>query len=82
MEGGGQKQVDVAIASHAVWRAAKGDDIVLSSGDLDFLPAVQIVTEQAARKLYLFTFNFGVHDELSEAASEHWYFEDSPEIER
>lgn len=34
MEGGLQKQVDVALASHAVWRATQGDTIILSSGDI------------------------------------------------
>lgn len=42
MEGGAQKQVDVAIGSHLVYYALKGYDIVLSSGDIDFVPAIQV----------------------------------------
>lgn len=82
MEGGSQRQVDVALASHAVWRAAKGETIILSSGDIDFLPAVKLITEQTQCKLVLFTYDFAVSVELISAASEHWLFEDYPELER
>jgi uncharacterized LabA/DUF88 family protein len=82
MEGGGQKQVDVALASHAVWRASKGDTIVLSSGDIDFLPAVELITQEAQRKVILFAYDFGVHAELIKASTDHWVFEDYPELER
>lgn len=82
MEGESQKQVDVALASHGVWRASQGDTIVLSSGDIDFLPACKIITQAANQRLYLFTYDFGVHDELIKIAAEHWVFEDYPELER
>ena len=82
MEGGSQKQVDVALASTAVWRAAQGDDIVISSGDIDFLPAVQLITQTAGRKLTLFTYDFGIHHELIKAASQHWIFENYPKIQK
>jgi uncharacterized LabA/DUF88 family protein len=82
MEGGDQRQVDVALASHAVWRAAQGDDIVLSSGDVDFLPAAQLIIRTAGRNLTLFTYDFGVNKELMKTASQHWLFEDYPELER
>ncbi|MCI0390348.1 MAG: NYN domain-containing protein [Acidobacteria bacterium] len=82
MEGAAQRQVDVAIASHAVWRATQGDTIILSSGDIDFLPAVKLIVENAQQKIVLFTYDFGVHDELIGAASEHWIFEDYPQLER
>jgi NYN domain-containing protein len=82
MEGGSQKQVDVALASHAIWRATQGDSIVLSSGDIDFLPAVKLITETTHQKLVLFTYDFGVHEELISAASEYWIFDDFPQLER
>jgi len=81
MEGGSQKQVDVAIAATAVYKATQGQILILSSGDLDFLPAVNLITQQIQTKLILFTYNFGFHDDLSKAASEHWVFEDYPELE-
>jgi uncharacterized LabA/DUF88 family protein len=82
MEGGAQKQVDVAIAATAVYKATQGHTIVLSSGDLDFLPAATLITQQIRSKLILFTYNFGFHDDLSKEASEHWMFEDHHELER
>ena len=82
MEGGSQKQVDVAIASHLVLNAMKGDTIVLSSGDIDFLPAMQLVAAHTQSKRILFTFDFGVHEELKAASSEYWLFEDHPQLMR
>ena len=82
MEGGSQKQVDVALASHAVWRATQGDTIIVSSGDIDFLPAVKLITKTVQQKLVLYTYDFGVHEELISAASEHWIFDDYPQLER
>jgi len=81
MEGGAQKQVDVAIASHIVYYALKGYQVVLSSGDRDFVPAVQLATEQHAR-VALMTFDFGVHADLIALASEALHFEDYPEVLR
>jgi uncharacterized LabA/DUF88 family protein len=82
MEGGAQKQVDVAIAATAVYRATQGHTIVLSSGDLDFLPAINLITQQISGRLVLFTYDQGFHADLSQTASEHWLFEDYPELER
>lgn len=76
MEGGSQRQVDVAIGAHIVYHAMKGDYVVLSSGDIDFLPAVKLVKEETEVKLYLFSYDFGVHDELINISDDHWLFED------
>lgn len=81
MEGGHQKQVDVAIASHLVYYALKGYTIVLSSGDIDFVPAMQMAKkDDESINLTLLTFNFGVHEELSKLSTEHIFFEDYPEV--
>ncbi|HKX33331.1 MAG TPA: NYN domain-containing protein [Blastocatellia bacterium] len=82
MKGESQRQVDVAIASQAVWLAGKGHTIVLSSGDIDFLPAVRLITDQAEGRLILFTYDFGVHEDMIRAASDHWLFENSPQLAR
>jgi uncharacterized LabA/DUF88 family protein len=82
MEGERQKQVDVALASHGVWMASRGHTVVLTSGDIDFLPACEIIVGSAKQKLFLFTYDFGVHDELVKVANEHWVIEDFPELER
>lgn len=80
MEGGAQKQVDVAIASHLVYYALKGYHIVLSSGDIDFVPAIQMAHKDDEKtRVTLLTYNFGVHQELSKLSSEHLFFEDHPQ---
>jgi uncharacterized LabA/DUF88 family protein len=83
MEGGAQKQVDVAIGSHLVYYAMKGYNIVLSSGDIDFVPAIQVARKDDDKiNLTLLTFNFGVHEELSKLSTDHLLFEDYPKILR
>jgi len=81
MEGGSQRQVDVAIGSHLVYYALKGYTIVLSSGDIDFVPAIQMARRDDPNvNITLLTFNFGVHEELSKLSSDHLFFEDHPQI--
>ncbi|MGC1240038.1 MAG: NYN domain-containing protein [Chryseosolibacter sp.] len=83
MEGGAQKQVDVAIASHLVYYALKGCHIVLSSGDIDFVPAIQMARkDDQTTEVTLLTFDFGVHDELSKLSTDHLFFEEHPETIR
>jgi uncharacterized LabA/DUF88 family protein len=83
MEGGTQKQVDVAIGSHLVYYAMKGYRIVLSSGDIDFVPAIQVARKDDENlNVMLLTFNLGVHEELIKLANVHLFFEDFPEILR
>jgi uncharacterized LabA/DUF88 family protein len=83
MEGGAQKQVDVAIGSHLVYHALKKDAIVLSSGDIDFVPAIHVAKKDDPQtNITLLTFNFGVSDTLVENATQHIFFTDYPEILR
>jgi uncharacterized LabA/DUF88 family protein len=78
MEGGSQKQVDVAIGSHLVYYALKGYTIVLSSGDIDFVPAIEMARKDDSEvNVTLLTFKFGVHEELSRLASDHLFFEEN-----
>jgi uncharacterized LabA/DUF88 family protein len=82
MEGGAQKQVDVAIASHLVYYAIQGNSIVLSSGDIDFVPAIELVKKESEARVSLLTFNFGVHQQLVDLCDEHLSFEQHPEMMR
>ncbi|WP_254154289.1 NYN domain-containing protein [Chryseosolibacter indicus] len=83
MEGGAQKQVDVAIGAHLVYYAMKQYDIVLSSGDVDFVPAIDVSRKDNDQlSIVLLTFNFGVSPILSELASEHILIDEHPEILR
>jgi uncharacterized LabA/DUF88 family protein len=80
MEGGAQKQVDVAIGSHLVYYALKDHQLILSSGDIDFLPAIQLIkNDNSLLPVRLLTYNFGVHQELSGICDEHLFFEDHPQ---
>ena len=67
--------VDVAIASEAVWRAAQGETIILTTGDIDFLPAINLITKTIGARLILFSYTHGTHKAIREAASEVWTFE-------
>jgi uncharacterized LabA/DUF88 family protein len=83
MEGGAQKQVDVAIASHMVFHALHGSDIVLSSGDIDFAPAMQLIRSHKKNiGITLLTYNFGVHEELRKLATRQLFFEEHPHMLR
>lgn len=83
MEGGSQKQVDVAIGSHLVYYALKGFAIILSSGDIDFVPAINVARmDDESLNVTLLTFRFGVHEQLSELSTEHLFFEDHPQMIR
>lgn len=83
MEGGVQRQVDVAIASHLVFYALKNCHIVLSSGDIDLVPAVEIVRKHDEKiPVTLLTYDMGVHDALQKLSSDHLLFEDHPQTLR
>jgi uncharacterized LabA/DUF88 family protein len=81
MEGGAQKQVDVAIGSHLVYYASKKYSLVLSSGDVDFVPAMEVARKDDPNiNITLLTFDFGVHATLSKLSTDDLFFEDHPEI--
>lgn len=83
MEGGAQKQVDVAIGAHLVYYALKQYTIVLSSGDIDFVPAIAVARKDNEQlHVSLLTFNFGVNPTLAALSSTHIFFEEHPEILR
>jgi len=73
-----QRRVDVDLSAHLVWQASLDSvsTLVLSAGDQDFLPAVEIVREQFGKRVALFTYKQSVHNELVECADEWWLFED------
>jgi uncharacterized LabA/DUF88 family protein len=83
MEGGAQKQVDVAIGAHLVYHALKDRAIILSSGDIDFLPAIHLIrNEKPHLPVTLLTYDTGVHRLLVEASTERLLIEDYPELIR
>jgi len=72
-----QRRVDVDISAHLVWQASIGGimTLVLTTGDEDFIPAVEVVREQYGKRLVLFTYDQNVHEELAESVDEWWLFE-------
>ena len=83
MEGGAQKQVDVAIGAHLVYYSQKNYNIILSSGDIDFVPAIEVSRkDNSEAHLTLLTFDFGVHKELIALATDHILFEKNQSLLR
>lgn len=72
-----QRRVDVDIASHVIWQAARGDvdPIVLTSGDQDMIPAVEICRQEFRRKVVLLSFRESVSRQLIDAVDDHILFE-------
>ena len=81
MEGGAQKQVDVAIGSYLVYHAMKKHRIILTSGDIDFVPAIEVAKmDDKEASITLLTYHFGVSEVLSKTSTDHWFFEDQPQL--
>lgn len=80
-----QRRVDVDVACHAVWQATSGgvDHLILTTGDQDLIPAVEMCRSTFGKAVVLFTFRDNVSDELVRAADEQMLFEDfRSELER
>ena len=73
-----QRRVDVDLCAHLIWQASlpQVKTLVLTTGDQDFVPAVEMAHRQFGKKAYLFTYDAMVHHDLSAAADEWWRFED------
>lgn len=74
-----QRRVDVDLAANMVWYACQPEvtTIVLTSGDQDFIPAVELVIEEFDLQVILWSYDVFVSRDLSEAVDEHWLFEDT-----
>ena len=72
-----QRRVDVDLAAHLIWQAATPgvEDIVLTTGDQDFIPAVKMARETFAKRVTLFTYRLDVSVELQKQVDSHLYFE-------
>lgn len=73
-----QRRVDVDFGAHMVWQASLPDihQLVITTGDQDFIPAVEIVREAYGKDVFLFTYNAMVNHELIDIVTEWWIFED------
>jgi len=73
-----QRRVDVDLTAHVVWQAGLPpvETLILTTGDQDFVPAVELVRERFQKKVVLFTYDANVHADLIAAANEWWLFEE------
>jgi uncharacterized LabA/DUF88 family protein len=68
----------VDLGAHLVWQASLPgvETLVLTSGDQDILPAVEVARERMRKRVVLYTYRENVSRELVEAVDEQWLFED------
>jgi len=73
-----QRRVDVDLCAHLIWQAARslGGTVVLSTGDQDFVPAVDLARQELGARIVLFTYSVQVHHDLTNAVDEWIHFED------
>lgn len=73
-----QRRVDVDLGAHLVWQASLEavKAVVITTGDQDLVPAVELVRQQLAKQVVVFSYADNVHRQLAETANEWWKFED------
>jgi len=76
-----QRRVDVDLSAHLVWQASlpEIETVVLTTGDQDFIPAVQLVQGEFGTRVILFTYDAMVNSDLVQIANEWWRFETEQE---
>ena len=72
-----QRRVDVDFSAHLVWQASLPEvtTLVITTGDQDFVPAVELVQQTLNKRVVLFAYETSVHHDLRAAVSEGWTFE-------
>ncbi len=73
-----QRRVDVDFSAHLVWQASLPEisTLFLTTGDQDFVPAVELVRSQFHKRVVLFTYDAMVHHDLIGCVDRWWKFED------
>lgn len=73
-----QRRVDVDLSAHLIWQAARTEHgtVVLSTGDQDFIPAVELARCELGARIVLFTYSVQVHHDLTNVVDEWIHFED------
>jgi len=72
-----QRRVDVDLSAHLVWQASLPhvQVLVLTTGDQDFIPAVELVRREFKKVVVLFTYSTSVHPDLAKCVDKWWGFE-------
>jgi len=73
-----QRRVDVDFCAHMIWQAglAEVENLIITTGDQDFVPAVELVRQKFQKKVILFTYESMVHRDLASAVDQWLKFED------
>ena len=76
-----QRRVDVDLSAHLMWQASLPEvqTLVLTTGDQDFVPAVELARSEFGKRVVLFAYDAMVHPHLVAAADDWWKFEDDEE---
>ncbi len=77
-----QRRVDVDMAAHLVWQSFLPEvgQIVITTGDQDFRPAVDIAREQANKHIVLLSYAQDVSADLISGVHEHLRLDDFQEL--
>lgn len=72
-----QRRVDVDFSAHLVWQASLRQitTLILTTGDQDFVPAVELVRREFHKRVILLTYDSMVNHDLIAAASEWWHLD-------
>lgn len=72
-----QRRVDVDFSAHLIWQASLPDvtTLVLTTGDQDFVPAVELVRREFHKYVLLFSYEKMVNQDLIAAVNEWWRFD-------
>lgn len=72
-----QRRVDVDFSAHLVWQACLPEiaTLVITTGDQDFVPAVELVRREFGKQVILYTYNGMVNQDLIAAANAWWRFD-------
>jgi uncharacterized LabA/DUF88 family protein len=72
-----QRRVDVDFSAHLMWQASLPHvhTLVITTGDQDFVPAVELARDEFKKKIILFTYEGMVNQDLIAAVHEWWKFE-------
>jgi uncharacterized LabA/DUF88 family protein len=72
-----QRRVDVDFSAHLVWQASlpQVTTLVLTTGDQDFVPAVELVRREFQKHVLLFSYEKMVNQDLIAAVNTWWQFD-------
>ncbi|MFP4438422.1 MAG: NYN domain-containing protein [Chloroflexaceae bacterium] len=72
-----QRRVDVDFSAHLVWQASLPEvtTLVLTTGDQDFVPAVELVRREFQKHVLLFSYEKMVNQDLIAAVNTWWQFD-------